>query len=60
MINLRSHPYSRVLSHEARELINRTCKDKNIMKIFEIPPLFLLIYTRKNNYLWNEFANYHG
>lgn len=48
MINLRSHPYSRVLSHEARELINRTCKDKNIMKIFEIPPLFLSnIYSKE-------------
>ena len=48
MNNPRSHPYSPVISHEARELINRTCKDKNITKIFEIPPLFLSnIYSKE-------------
>jgi hypothetical protein len=55
MINPRSHPYSLVLRHEARDLTNRTCKDKNIKKIYEIPPC--LIYIRNNYYLWIEFGN---
>jgi len=41
MINPRNHPSSHVVSHEARDLTIRTCKDKYISQIYEIPPLFL-------------------
>ena len=47
MINPRNHPYSRVVSHEARDLTIATCKDKNISQIYEIPLYSCLIYTRK-------------
>jgi hypothetical protein len=48
MINSRNHPFSRVIRHEARDLTIRTCKDKNISQIYEIPLLFLSnIYSKR-------------
>ena len=41
MVHPRNHMSSRVVSHEARDLTIRTCKDKNISQIYEIPLLFL-------------------
>lgn len=48
MINPRTRPSSHVVSHEARDLTIRTCKDKYISQIYEIPPLFLSnIYSKR-------------